>query len=119
VSDETGRNEVFVQPFPATGGRWQVSTEGAEWIEWRTQLLYGRSEEVVMTVPYRVDGRTFVAEKPRVWMRIPPGVMWVDPSPNEGRAAVIRSEDARRESMVLVVNFADYLRRKLSAPSER
>lgn len=116
TSDESGRSEVFVQPFPVTGGRWQVSSEGAEWIEWRKQLFYGRSEEVVMSVSYRVEGRTFVAEKPRVWMRIPPGVLWVEPSADGSRAAVIRSEDVRRESMVLVVNFFDYLRRKVSAP---
>jgi hypothetical protein len=115
VSDESGRNEVYVQPFPSTGGRWQVSSEGAEWIEWRTQLFYGRSEEVVMSVPYRVDGRTFVAEKPRVWMRIPPGVLWVDPMYDGSRAAVIRSDDTHRESIVLMVNFAGYLRARLAA----
>jgi serine/threonine-protein kinase len=117
TSDDSGRSEVFVQPFPPTGGRWQVSSEGAEWIAWGKQLLYGRSEEVVMSVPYRVNGRTFVAEKPRAWMRIPPGVLWLDPSPDASRAAVIRSEDTRRESMVLVVNFFGYLREKLGVPA--
>ena len=115
TSDETGRSEVYVQPFPGPGGRWQVSTEGAEWVEWRAndQLLYGRSEEVVMAVPYRVVGRTFQAAKPRVWMRIPSGVSWVDPAPDSPRAAVIRSEDPRRESMVLIVNFFDRLRKEV------
>jgi serine/threonine-protein kinase len=119
TSDQTGRNEVYVQPFPGPGGRWQISTEGAEWVEWRPkgQLFYGRSEEVVMRVPYRIDGSTFVAEKPHVWMRIPPGVSWVDPSPDGTRAAAIRSEDARPESMVLVVNFFEHLRR--TAPVAR
>jgi serine/threonine-protein kinase len=113
TSDESERSEVYVQPFPGPGGRWQVSSEGAEWVEWRSndQLLYGRSEEVVMAVPYRVAGRTFMAGKPRLWMRIPPGVSWVDPAPDQTRAAVIRSEDPRRESMVLIVNFFDRLRR--------
>jgi hypothetical protein len=111
VSNESGRSEVYVQPFPATGSRWQVSTEGAEWVDWKKQLMYGRSEEVVMSVPYRVDGGTFIADRPRVWMRIPPGVLWLDPAPDGTRAAVIRSEDTRRESMVLFVNFFDYLRR--------
>jgi hypothetical protein len=50
-------------------------------------------------------------------MRIPPGVLWVDPTPDATRAAVIRSEDPRRESMVLVVNFFDYLRRKVGPTS--
>jgi serine/threonine-protein kinase len=115
TSDESGRTEVYVQPFPDPGGRWQVSTEGAEWVEWYQELMYGRSEEVVMSVPYRVKGRTFVAEKPRVWMRIPPGVLWLDPAPDSTRAAVIRSEEARGESMVLLVNFFDHLRRAVTA----
>ena len=75
------------------------------------QLFYGRSEEVVMRVPYRIDGSTFVAEKPQVWMRIPPGVSWVEPSTDGTRAAAIRSEDARPESVVLVVNCFEHLRR--------
>jgi Tol biopolymer transport system component len=111
TSDDSGRAEVYVQPFPGPGGRWQVSTEGAEWVEWYKDLMYGRSEEVVMSVPYRVEGQTFVAEKPRVWMRIPPGVLWLDPAPDASRAAVIRSEEARRESMVLLLNVFDHLRR--------
>jgi Tol biopolymer transport system component len=119
TSDESGRSEVYVRPFPLRGGQWQVSTEGAEWVEWRPngQLFYGRSEEVVMRVPYRVAGETFVAEKPTIWMRIPPGVLWVDPSSDGTRAVVIRAEDARSESVVLVVNFFDRLRR--AAPADR
>jgi Tol biopolymer transport system component len=27
-SNETGRPEVYVQPFPGPGGKWQISTEG-------------------------------------------------------------------------------------------
>lgn len=106
-----------MRPFPGPGGRWQVSAEGAEWVEWRVngQLFYGRSEEVVMRVPYRVDGGTFVAEKPQVWMRIPPGVSWIEPAMDGTRAAAIRSEDARPETMVLVVNFFEHLRRVASA----
>jgi hypothetical protein len=55
------------------------------------------------------------AEKPRMWMRIPPRVLWLEPTTDGARADVIRSEDAHRESMVLVVNFFDYLRRKLGS----
>ncbi len=35
TSNESGFNEVFVRPFPATGeGRWQVSTGGGEQARW-------------------------------------------------------------------------------------
>ena len=118
TSDESGRNEVYVRSFPARGGRWQVSTDGAEWVEWRTGgLFYGLSEEVVMRVPYRLDGQAFAAGKPEMWMRIPKGVLWVDPPMTGTRAATIRADDKRSESVVLVVNFFDELRRR--APADR
>jgi Tol biopolymer transport system component len=34
-SDESGRNEVYVAPFPRTGGKWQISTAGGYWPRWR------------------------------------------------------------------------------------
>jgi hypothetical protein len=118
TSDESGRNEVYVQPFGGGGARWQVSTDGAEWIEWRKgRLFYGLSEEVVMRVPYRVDGQTFAADKPEVWMRIPQGVLWVDPPMGATRAVGIRAEDKRSESVILVTNFFDELRRR-AAPEQ-
>jgi serine/threonine-protein kinase len=116
TSDEAGRNEVYVQPFPGSGGRWQASTDGAEWIAWRRGgLFYGLSEEVVMRVPHRVDGRTFAAQRPELWMRIPQGVLWTDPPMSGTRAATIRADDKRSESVVLVVNFFDELRRRAPA----
>jgi dipeptidyl aminopeptidase/acylaminoacyl peptidase len=35
TSDETGAREVFVQTFPARGGKWQISRGGAGPPEWR------------------------------------------------------------------------------------
>jgi Tol biopolymer transport system component len=43
VSNETGRNEIFVQPFPGPGERHQVSTEGGSYPVWRAdgqELFY-------------------------------------------------------------------------------
>jgi Tol biopolymer transport system component len=34
-SDESGRTEVYVQPFPPTGGKWQVSPSGGFHPVWR------------------------------------------------------------------------------------
>ena len=28
ASDESGRSEIYVQPFPGLGGKWQISTDG-------------------------------------------------------------------------------------------
>lgn len=43
VSDETGRNEVYVAPFPKTGAKWQVSQNGGMLPRWRrdgAELLF-------------------------------------------------------------------------------
>jgi hypothetical protein len=35
TSNESGRDEVYVQTFPAAGGKWQVSTDGGDQAQWR------------------------------------------------------------------------------------
>lgn len=35
ISDETGRQEVYVQSFPPGGGKWQVSRNGGRLARWR------------------------------------------------------------------------------------
>ncbi len=35
TSNETGRDEVYVQSFPATGAKWQISTNGGRRPRWR------------------------------------------------------------------------------------
>ena len=30
MSDESGRREVYVQPYPGSGGKWQISTDGGQ-----------------------------------------------------------------------------------------
>jgi hypothetical protein len=35
ANDETGRMEVYIQPFPSGAGRWQVSTAGGSRPNWR------------------------------------------------------------------------------------
>jgi Tol biopolymer transport system component/predicted Ser/Thr protein kinase len=43
VSDEAGKREVYAQPFPATGEKWQVSTAGGSSPRWTSggrELVY-------------------------------------------------------------------------------
>ena len=43
VSNESGGFEVYVQPFPTTGGKWQVSKGGGQQPQWRrdgAELFY-------------------------------------------------------------------------------
>jgi serine/threonine-protein kinase len=48
LSDETGQSEVYVRPFPAGPGRWQISNHGgasATWSADGTELLYAEVDE--------------------------------------------------------------------------
>ena len=35
TSNETGRNEIYVRPFPTGEGKWQISTNGGTFSRWR------------------------------------------------------------------------------------
>jgi serine/threonine-protein kinase len=66
VSDESGRSEVFVAPFPGGTGRWQVSTSGGTSPRWSPDggdLIY-RSGNRVMAAAIR-RGVEFSTEVPR------------------------------------------------------
>jgi serine/threonine-protein kinase len=55
VSEESGRTEIYVRPFPGGEKRWQVSTEGGGTARW------GKNDEIF----YVVDGRLHAVEVAR------------------------------------------------------
>jgi hypothetical protein len=72
TSDESKRNEVYVQPFPGPGTKYPVSAEGGEqplWARDGKQLFY-RWEDQVWVVDVRTDG-AFTASKPRLLLKHP------------------------------------------------
>lgn len=57
VSDETGRDEVYVQPFPPSPGKWQISTAGGTLPRWRSdgrELLFVTAEGTLVAVPIQL-----------------------------------------------------------------
>ena len=70
TSNESGRYEVYVRPFHASGGRTQISNNGGNFATWsrtRSELFYAVASAQIMVVPFTVEGDTFRAEKPRLW----------------------------------------------------
>jgi serine/threonine protein kinase/Tol biopolymer transport system component len=52
-NDETGRQEVYIQPFPGGAGRWQVSTTGGSRPNWRKdgkELFFFSTDQQMMAV---------------------------------------------------------------------
>jgi Tol biopolymer transport system component/tRNA A-37 threonylcarbamoyl transferase component Bud32 len=59
MSDESGRGEIYVRPFPSGSGKWQVSANGGDFPMWRgngKQIVYGQPSGPLMAVD--VDGKT-------------------------------------------------------------
>jgi len=67
-SDESGRMEVHVRPFPQVdSGRWQISTGGGTRLVWARsgrELFYLDESSALTVVPVRTSGPTFVAGRP-------------------------------------------------------
>jgi Tol biopolymer transport system component len=60
-SNESGRYEIYVRPFPGPGGEWQVSTAGGIHARWRRdgkELYYIAPDDRLMAVPIANQGAT-------------------------------------------------------------
>ena len=58
ISNETGRNEIYVRPFPDGAGTWQVSVNGGTQQRWRgdgTELYYVEGENALMAVSVSIE----------------------------------------------------------------
>ena len=68
VSNESGRHEVYVRPFPAGAGRWQASLNGGEQPRWRNdgkELFYVENETAMMAMPVSAAGQALTLGQPQ------------------------------------------------------
>jgi eukaryotic-like serine/threonine-protein kinase len=67
ASNETGRWEIYVAPFPGPGGNWRVSSAGGSEPKWRRdgrELFYIAPDGTLTAVAVR-EGASFGADAPR------------------------------------------------------
>jgi eukaryotic-like serine/threonine-protein kinase len=61
-SNESGRFEVYVSPFPGPGGKWLVSTQGGWFPQWRRdgrELFYVSPDSKIMCAEVKENGTSF------------------------------------------------------------
>jgi Tol biopolymer transport system component len=117
VSTESGRPEVFAQPFPGPGAKWQISTDGGTapvWDPHGRELFYqdGRS---LMAVAIQTQPR-FLAGTPRLLFEgdYVAGV-WHDYDVGpDGRFIMIQTAEAPRPQIALVQNWFEELKRRVA-----
>ena len=95
VSSESGRNEIYVRPFPEGGGKWQVSINGGTQPRWRRdgrELFYVEEDQLMAVSVSTAQG--FSPGTPKLlfrdrWLRIGSGKQQYDVSA-AGRRFVLR-----------------------------
>jgi Tol biopolymer transport system component len=93
LSDESGGFQVYVQPYPGPGRRWQISSDGGDAPQWNRngRELYYRNGNRTMIVDVTLSPN-FIADKPRVLYTGPDGKV----SPDGQRFLAIQSVDPER-----------------------
>jgi serine/threonine-protein kinase len=129
-SNESGRAEVFVQPFPGPGPKIQISTEGGSDPLWRRAggELYYRDGDKMMVVEVRTQP-SFTAGRPRLlWQgHYSPGMSSscgmpgvtsfnYDVTPDGQRFLMVKDlhQDVASNRIYVVVNWTQELARRMA-----
>ena len=111
ASNESGRSEIYVEPVPGPGGRWQISTNGGEqprWVRNGREIVY-RNGTKMMGAAVQIQP-TFVAAKPVELFdrRFDRGgsVAGYDVTPDGQTFVMTRSEQANPTEIRVVVGWS-------------
>ena len=122
VSDESGRYEVYVRPFPGPGGKWPISTEGGTEPVWnpKGRELFYRSGDKMMAVDIATQP-SFSAGKPKVlfeghYQPTPLTLPNYDVSPDGQRFLMLKPIEAGEGAPTqinVVLNWFEELKRRV------
>ncbi|HEU5179216.1 MAG TPA: protein kinase [Candidatus Polarisedimenticolia bacterium] len=86
LSDESGQDELYIIPFPPSGGKWLVSSGGANlgsrWIEGGRELVYTTREGKLIATELAIQGSSLVVGRSRTLLggkAVPPGDWDISP----------------------------------------
>ncbi len=119
TSDVSGQYEVYVQPFPGPGGKWQISKDGGKGAAWSRdghEIFFTHGDRM-MVVPVEIAGG-FAPSAPRELFRF--GFDWksiptrdYDVSPDGRRFLMSRRpvDESIPRQIDVITNFAATLGR--------
>ena len=121
-SDESGRAEVYIQPFPPIGEKWQISNDQGGQPQWRgdgKELYYS-----VFTIPSRMMAVSIVAKDHTLHAGIPHLLFqalmqesgarnrWVVTPDGQKFLAVVPARDNLTDGFRVIVNWPSLLPKK-------
>ena len=123
VSDESGRFEIYVRPFPGPGEKWPISLDGGNEVVWprNGRQLFYRAGDAMMAVD--VETRpAFSASKPRKLFDTPYErsiALWAnfDASPDGQRLLMVKRENPSpvASHISVVLNWLEELMARVPA----
>ncbi len=118
ISDESGENEVYVQPFPSGSGKWRISSGGGSLPRWAPdgKRIYFTRREEIFSVPLTISvgqagGTIAVGREERVMAT--QGLNSFDVSPN-GKTIIVaqRGVGTLPDKFHVVLNWFEELKKQ-------
>jgi len=125
-SDESGRFEVYVQPFPGPGGKWQISTEGGDqpvWARNGREVFYREGNKMmaveVKTRPTFSTGTPSLLFAGQYLHQSPVGRADYDITPDGRRFLMVQphTHEPSAKQINVVLNWFEELKRRV--PGEK
>jgi serine/threonine protein kinase/Tol biopolymer transport system component len=117
VSNETGRNEVYIAPFPAGEGKWQISNIGAAFPVWRgdgKELFFKSLTEEFYATSIAERGAELEIGAPKLLFKMNVygvGIPY-DVSADGQRFLVNKAEEENAAPLYLVLNWLAGMKKK-------
>jgi Tol biopolymer transport system component len=122
-SNESGRYEIYVRPYPGPGGKWQISTEGGSEPVWNPKghELFYRQGQKMIAVDYSAQPM-FSVGKPKMlfegpYVPTPRSFPDYDVSPDGQRFLMVKApEQAQAPAPInVVLNWYEELKQKTAS----
>ena len=109
VSDETGRNEVYVAAFPNATAKWQISTQGGSIPRWRSdgkELFYLAADGHLMAVAITTSGSQLQWSAPKALFAMTALGSSYDVAPGGDKVLVLApTEDFKPNELTVLMNW--------------
>jgi serine/threonine protein kinase len=116
-SDESGRNEIYVDHFPEPRGKMRISAAGGSFPQWRgdgRELFYTSPDYKLMAVSLKQTNDSLEASPPRELFSITAPGTYMTPyevSRDGQRFLVLSAQEETSQSLTVIVNWPELLKK--------
>ena len=111
ASTESGSAEVFVAPFPGPGRKWQISTRGGFWPQWRgdgRELFYQTQNNRIMSVDIDYLRESIAIGEERELFTNMAGADF-DVTADGQRLLIVQEDAQTNEPLTLILNWTELI----------